>query len=162
MDDDDDDEEDLSENGIVKVAQWFVNVEAEYHSSDFMYEGKATPLLLVLLVIELSDIVFAVDSVPAIFGITEDPIVVWAACMCAIMCLRGLYTLIVQFVSDLPYMNKAIGLVLFFIAVKLILDICFGVHVSISMSLAFVAGILFAGAFLSIMKLRNEEGEEEE
>jgi len=72
------------------------------------------------------------------------------------------YTLIVQFVTDLPYMNKAIGLVLFFIAVKLILDICFGVHVSIAMSLAFVAGILFAGAFLSIMKLRSEEGEEEE
>merc|ERR1711934_1126019 len=158
----DDDDEDLENNSVVKLAQWLVPVSGTYHSSDFFHEGKATPLLLVLVVIEFSDVVFAVDSVPAIFGITEDPYIVWAACMCAIMCLRSLYTLIVQFVADLEYMNKAIGLVLFFIAVKLILDICFGVHVSIAMSLAFVAGILFAGAFLSIMKLRNEEGEEEE
>jgi len=160
--DEDEEDEDLSDNSVVKCAQCMVSVSSEYHGADFYYDGQATPLLLVLLVIELSDIVFAVDSVPAIFGITEDPVIVWAACMCAIMCLRSLYTLIVQFVTDLPYMNKAIGLVLFFIAVKLILDICFGVHVSIAMSLAFVAGILFAGAFLSIMKLRNEEGEEEE
>jgi TerC family integral membrane protein len=157
-----DEDDDLSDNNIVKFAQYFVNVEAEYHSANFFHEGKATPLLLVLLVIELSDIVFAVDSVPAIFGITEDPIIVWAACMCAIMCLRSLYTLIVQFVADLPYMNKAIGLVLFFIAIKLILDIVFGVHITIALSLSFVAGIIFAGAFLSILKLRMDEEEEEE
>merc|ERR1712178_84884 len=162
MDEDDDDEDDLSDNNIVKFAQYFVNVEAEYHSADFWHQGKATPLLLVLLVIELSDIVFAVDSVPAIFGITEDPWIVWSACMCAIMCLRSLYTLIVQFVADLPYMNKAIGLVLFFIAIKLILDICFEIHVSIALSLSFVAGILTAGAILSILHKQSEEAEEEE
>merc|ERR1712139_645881 len=112
----DDDDEDLENNSVVKLAQWLVPVSGTYHSSDFFHEGKATPLLLVLVVIEFSDVVFAVDSVPAIFGITEDGIVVWAACMCAILCLRSLYTLIVQFVADLEYMNKAIGLVLFFIA----------------------------------------------
>merc|ERR1711990_736979 len=158
----DDEDEDLSDNGVVKFAQYFVKVEAAYHSSDFFHEGKATPLLLVLLVIEFSDIVFAVDSVPAIFGITEDPWIVWAACMCAIMCLRSLYTLIVQFVSDLPYMNKAIGLVLFFIAIKLILDIVFKIHISIQLSLSFVAGILFAGALMSIAKLQYFPNEEEE
>merc|ERR1712159_804647 len=121
----DDDDEDLENNSVVKLAQWLVPVSGTYHSSDFFHDGRATPLLLVLVVIEFSDVVFAVDSVPAIFGITEDPYIVWAACMCAIMCLRSLYTLIVQFVADLEYMNKAIGLVLFFIAIKLILDLCF-------------------------------------
>merc|ERR1712086_461894 len=158
----DDEDDDLSDNGVVKFAQYFVKVEAAYHSSDFFHEGKAAPLLLVLLVIEFSDIVFAVDSVPAIFGITEDPWIVWAACMCAIMCLRSLYTLIVQFVSDLPYMNKAIGLVLFFIAIKLILDIVCEIDISIELSLSFEAGILFAGALMSIAKLQYFPDEEEE
>jgi TerC family integral membrane protein len=160
----DDEDEDLSENGVVKFAQFFVKVEAAYERDYFFAsDGRGpTPLLLVLLVIELSDIVFAVDSVPAIFGITEDPYIVWAACMCAIMCLRSLYTLIVQFVSDLPYMNKAIGLVLFFIAIKLILDIVFKIDISIQLSLSFVAGILFAGALMSIAKLQFSPEEEEE
>merc|ERR1712139_612054 len=148
----DDEDEDLSDNGVVKFAQYFVKVEAAYHSSDFFHEGKATPLLLVLLVIEFSDIVFAVDSVPAIFGITENVVVVWAACMCAILCLRSLYTLVVQFVTDLPYMNTAIGVVLFFIALKLISDVCFGFKWPIGISLGIVAGILGLGCALSIHK----------
>ena len=64
--------------------------------------------------------------------------------MCAIMCLRSLYTLIVQFVADLEYMNKAIGLVLFFIAIKLILDMVFHYKITIVISLSFVAGILLS------------------
>merc|ERR1712072_929542 len=158
----DDDDEDLSENGVVLFAQKIVPVSGGYHGSDFVHDGKSTPLLLVLAVIELSDVVFAVDSIPAIFGITEDGYVVWAACMCAIMCLRSLYTLIVQFVADLEYMNKAIGLVLFFIAIKLIIDLCFEIHVSITVSLSFVAGILFAGALLSILFKSDDEEEEAE
>merc|ERR1712028_213053 len=126
---DDDDDEDLSDNMCVVWASKCVPVDAGYHGADFMHEGKCTPLFLVLVVIELSDVIFAVDSVPAIFGITEDPYVVWAACMCAIMCLRSLYTLIVQFVAELEYMNKAIGLVLFFIACKLLLDLIFEIKV---------------------------------
>merc|ERR1711939_499421 len=137
----DDEDEDLSENSVVKLAQYLVPCGSTYHSSDF---------------------VFAVDSVPAIFGITEDGVVVWAACMCAILCLRSLYTLIVQFVADLEYMNKAIGLVLFFIAIKLILDLCFEIHISIALSLSFVAGILTAGAILSIIYRSEDDDEEDE
>jgi predicted tellurium resistance membrane protein TerC len=156
-----DDDEDIESNPAVKIAQYIVPVSGGYHGADFVHDGKFTPLFLVLLVIEMSDVIFAVDSVPAIFGITEDAWVVWAACMCAIMCLRSLYTLIVQFVADLEYMNKAIGLVLFFIAIKLILDLCFHTKISIVISLSFVAGILFAGAILSIL-FRTEEDEDDE
>merc|ERR1712159_845129 len=158
--DEDDDEEDLSNNSVVKLAQYIVPVSGSYHSYYFFHQGRATPLLLVLAVVELSDIVFAVDSVPAIFGITEDGYVVWAACMCAILCLRSLYTLIVQFVADLEYMNKAIGLVLFFIAIKLILDLVFHFKISIAVSLSFVAGIIFTGAIASIL-FKSEDDEED-
>ena len=123
--------------------------------------GQFTPLMLVLVVIEFSDVVFAVDSVPAIFGITENTIVVWAACMCAILCLRSLYTLVVQFVTDLPYMNNAIGIVLFFIALKLISDVCFGFKWPIGISLGIVAGILGVGAVLSIQKKASDLAAEE-
>merc|ERR1711934_152801 len=143
-------------------AQKIVPVGSDYEGSNFISsDGKATPLFLVLVVIEFSDVMFAFDSVPAIFGITDDGYVVWAACMCAIMCLRSLYTLIVQFVADLEYMNKAIGLVLFFIAIKLLLDLILHIHVSITVSLSFVAGILFSGALLSII-FRSEDDEEED
>merc|ERR1719199_2128579 len=160
--DEDDEDEDLTNNSVVKLAQWLIPVSSTYHSADFMHNGQFTPLMLVLVVIEFSDVVFAVDSVPAIFGITEDGVVVWAACMCAILCLRSLYTLIVQFVADLEYMNKAIGLVLFFIAIKLILDLVFEVHITIALSLSFVAGILTSGAILSIIKKATDPPEEDE
>lgn len=149
---DDDDDEDLSDNACVLLAEKIIPVGRGYHGADFVYEGQFTPLMLVLAVIEFSDVVFAVDSVPAIFGITENTVVVWAACMCAILCLRSLYTLVVQFVTDLPYMNNAIGLVLFFIALKLISDVCFEFKWPIGISLGIVAGILGVGAVLSIQK----------
>jgi len=151
---DDDDDEDLTNNACVLLAEKIIPVGRGYHGSDFVHEGQFTPLMLVLVVIEFSDVVFAVDSVPAIFGITENTVVVWAACMCAILCLRSLYTLVVQFVCDLPYMNNAIGIVLFFIALKLISDVCLGFKWPIGISLGIVAGILGVGAVLSIQKKR--------
>merc|ERR1711981_1116135 len=139
----DDEDEDLSENSVVKLAQYLVPCGSTYHSSDFVHDGKFTPLMLVLVVIEFYDVVL------------------WAACMCAILCLRSLYTLIVQFVADLEYMNKAIGLVLFFIAIKLILDLVFHFKITIVVSLSFVAGILFSGAILSIL-FKSEDDDEDD
>merc|ERR1711907_441971 len=73
---DDDDDEDLSENACVLLAEKIIPVGRGYYGSAFRHEGQFTPLMLVLVVIEFSDVVFAVDSVPAIFGITEDGVVV--------------------------------------------------------------------------------------
>jgi len=158
---DDDDDEDLSGNACVLLAEKLIPVGRGYHGADFVHEGQFTPLMLVLVVIEFSDVVFAVDSVPAIFGITENTVVVWAACMCAILCLRSLYTLVVQFVTDLPYMNNAIGIVLLFIALKLVSDVCLGFKWPIGISLGVVAGILGIGAVLSIQKKRFDLALEE-
>merc|ERR1712072_376815 len=157
---DDNDDEDLSDNACVLLAEKMIPVGRGYHGADFVHEGQFTPLMLVLVVIEFSDVMFAVDSVPAIFGITENTVVVWAACMCAILCLRSLYTLVVQFVTDLPYMNQAIGIVLFFIALKLISDVCFGFKWPIGVSLGIVAGILGVGAVLSVQKKASDLAQE--
>merc|ERR1712216_794511 len=82
---DEEDDEDIADNFAVKLAQRIVPVSAEYEGANFFnsQDGRATPLFLVLVVIEFSDVMFAFDSVPAIFGITDDGYVVWAACMCA-------------------------------------------------------------------------------
>jgi TerC family integral membrane protein len=163
---DEDDDEDIESNPAVAIAQWMIPVSNTYDADKTAFfttqNGKteATPLFLVLIVIEFSDVIFAVDSVPAIFGISDDPYVVWCACMCAIMCLRSLYTLIVQYIADLEYMNKAIGLVLFFIAIKLILDLVFHFKISIVISLSFVAGILFSGVILSLLYASDDDDEE--
>jgi len=117
----------------------------------------------VLVVVELSDIAFAMDSVPAAFGITTDGYLVWCSSMCAILCLRSLYTLVVRFIAELEYMNKAIGLVLFFIAGKLLAKILFHSELSTSLSLGVVGFLLAGGAGVSVYtagrKQREEEGE---
>ncbi|GJU39591.1 thylakoid membrane protein TERC, chloroplastic isoform X1 [Tanacetum coccineum] len=113
--------------------------------------GQATPLLLTVAVIELSDIAFAVDSIPAVFGVTRDPFIVISSNLFAILGLRSLYTLISESMSELEYLQPSIGIVLGFIGGKMILDF-FGYHVSTEVSLGCVATTLSAGVLLSLLK----------
>ncbi|KAK3012961.1 hypothetical protein RJ639_008998 [Escallonia herrerae] len=143
-----------------------------YHSPDVTasYDGdrfftlqddvwKATPLLLTVAVIELSDIAFAVDSIPAVFGVTQDPFIVFTSNLFAILGLRSLYTLISESMSELEYLQvnlvllflPSIGAVLGFIGCKMIADF-FGYHVSTEASLGFVATTLGTGVLLSLTK----------
>lgn len=112
---------------------------------------KATPLLLTVAVIELSDIAFAVDSIPAVFGVTRDPFIVFTSNIFAILGLRSLYALISEGMADLEYLQPSIGVVLGFIGFKMILDF-FGYHVSTEVSLGFVATTLGAGVLFSLLK----------
>ncbi|KAL5546253.1 hypothetical protein UlMin_005940 [Ulmus minor] len=149
------DEDDLSDNFVVKTCQTFIPVTSNYDGNRFftIQDGvwKATPLLLTVAVVELSDIVFAVDSIPAVFGVTRDPFIVFSSNMFAIVGLRSLYTLISEGMSELEYLQPSIGVVLSFIGCKMISDY-FGFHVSTEVSLGFVATSLSAGVLLSILK----------
>ncbi|XP_002276398.1 thylakoid membrane protein TERC, chloroplastic isoform X1 [Vitis vinifera] len=151
----DEDETDLSNNFVVKTCQKFIPVTANYDGNLFVtiQDGvwKATPLLLTVVVIELSDIAFAVDSIPAVFGVTRDPFIVFTSNLFAILGLRSLYTLISESMSELEYLQPSIGVVLGFIGCKMISDF-FGFHVSTEASLGFVATSLGAGVLLSLMK----------
>ncbi|ONI03212.1 hypothetical protein PRUPE_6G244800 [Prunus persica] len=150
-----DDDTDLSNNFVVKTCQRFIPVTSSYDGNKFFtfQDGvqKATPLLLTVAVIELSDIAFAVDSIPAVFGVTRDPFIVFSSNLFAIVGLRSLYTLISEGMSDLEYLQPSIGVVLGFIGCKMILDY-FGFHVSTEVSLGFVATSLSTGVLLSLMK----------
>ncbi|XP_048321421.2 thylakoid membrane protein TERC, chloroplastic [Ziziphus jujuba] len=149
------DDTDLSNNFIVTTCQRFIPVTSSYDGNRFftVEDGiwKATPLLLTVAVIELSDIAFAVDSIPAVFGVTLDPFIVFTSNLFAILGLRSLYTLISEGMSELEYLQPSIAVVLGFIGCKMILDF-FGFHVSTEASLGFVATSLSAGVLLSLMK----------
>ncbi|XP_009779568.1 thylakoid membrane protein TERC, chloroplastic isoform X1 [Nicotiana tabacum] len=146
---------DLSDNFIVKTCQKFIPITSEYDGNRFLtlQDGvwKATPLLLTVAVIELSDIAFAVDSIPAVFGVTRDPFIVFTSNLFAILGLRSLYTLISESMGELEYLQPSIGVVLGFIGFKMILDF-FGYHVSTEASLGVVATCLSAGVLLSLAK----------
>ncbi|CAI9760716.1 unnamed protein product [Fraxinus pennsylvanica] len=146
---------DLSDNFIVKTCQKFIPVASNYDGNQFITVQndmwKATPLLLTVAVIELSDIAFAVDSIPAVFGVTRDPFIVFTSNVFAILGLRSYYTLNSESMADLEYLQPAIGGILGFIGFKMILDF-FGFHVSTEVSLGFVATSLSAGVLLSLIK----------
>ncbi|KMZ65978.1 integral membrane TerC family protein [Zostera marina] len=147
--------DDLSKNYIVKTCQKIIPVTSFYDGDRFftIQDGirKATPLLLTAAVLELSDIAFAIDSIPAVFGVTRDPFIVFSSNIFAILGLRSLFRLISEKMSELEYLPPAIGVVLAFIGTKMIADF-FGYHVSTELSLCFVAASLGTGFTLSIFK----------
>ncbi|CAN0926764.1 Thylakoid membrane protein TERC, chloroplastic [Linum grandiflorum] len=155
------DDTDLSDNFIVKTCQRFIPVTCNFLVeavwSCINHFGQATPLLLTVAVLELSDIAFAVDSIPAVFGVTRDPFIVISSNLFAILGLRSFFTLISQSMSELEYLQPSIAIVLGFIGCKMILDF-FGFHVSTEASLGFVATSLSIGVIFSLLK-NSESGE---
>lgn len=155
-----DEDEDLSNNYIVNTCRKFIPVTAQYDENKFFtrIEGalKATPLFLTLAVIELSDIAFAVDSIPAVFGVTRDPFIVFSSNIFAILGLRSLYTLISSSMDELDYLQPSVSVVLGFIGSKMIADFL-GFHISTETSLGVVFSVLGLGVGLSLWKKKVDE-----
>ncbi|KAH8082053.1 hypothetical protein JL720_8578 [Aureococcus anophagefferens] len=120
---------------------------------------RATPLLAAVACLELSDVVFAVDSVPAVFGVTEDPFLVYTSNMFAILGLRAWYGVLSKAADDLAYLEKAVAVVLGFVGLKLGFGY-FGYEIETGQSLAVIATVLGAGILASIY-FPPDEGEEE-
>jgi len=154
----DDEEEDPSENAIVKFASNLYSSTAYFDGDKFftMEDGikKATPLFICMIALELSDVVFAVDSIPAVFGVTENPMIVFTSNMFAIMGLRSLYVILSKAASDLKYLEPAVAVVLGFIGVKLIAEY-FGYCIATPVALGVVASMLGTGIFASILEKRE-------
>lgn len=159
-------EEDMSENAIVKFCSNLLPVSEEYDGDNFFTEVRndetgemikmATPLLLCLCVIELSDVVFAVDSIPAVFGVTQDPFIVYSSNIFAILGLRSLFAFVAVMVAELEYLQTAVAAVLGFVGCKMVAGFG-GVEISTEASLAVVVGMLGAGVALSLTKKDDEE-----
>ncbi len=130
-------EVDPEKNPMLRVARRFLRVTPHYHGQHFFVfeQGRrfATPLFLVLIVIEATDVVFAVDSIPAIFGVTQDPFLVFTSNIFAILGLRALYFLLHDFMSRFHYLKYGLGLVLAFVGFKMVASAWFKVPIGVSL-----------------------------
>mmetsp|Transcript_4910 Transcript_4910/g.10839 ORF Transcript_4910/g.10839 Transcript_4910/m.10839 type:complete len:377 (-) Transcript_4910:189-1319(-) len=158
--DEDEEEEDLNDNAIVKFSRNLIDSVDEFDGSNFftMVDGvkKATPLFICMVSLEISDVVFAVDSIPAVFGVTSNPLVVFSSNMFAIMGLRSLYTILSKAATDLKYLEPAVGIVLGFIGSKMIAEY-FGAEIPTEVALGVVAFFLTGGVALSVAEKGPEE-----
>ncbi|MDT8322022.1 MAG: TerC family protein, partial [Xanthomonadales bacterium] len=143
---------DPAENPLVRLAQRWVPVTDSYHGSHFFarVDGKrvATPLFLALLLVESSDVMFAVDSIPAVFAVTRDPFIVFTSNIFAILGLRSLYFVLAGYVDKFRYLKSALVFVLAYVGVKMMLSNHY--HIPGEVSLGVILGILAVGIFASI------------
>jgi TerC family integral membrane protein len=152
------------ENALVRVFRRVVPVTAELHGPRFFVrkDGRrhATPLFVTLLVLEMTDIVFAVDSVPAIFALTDEPFLVFSSNIFAILGLRSLYFLLKGAVDKFHLLKYGLGVVLIFVGLKMVwLNRAFGGHFPIVPSLAIIVGVIAASIILSLLfPKRTKEG----
>jgi tellurite resistance protein TerC len=148
------------ENRISRFARKYLRVTKDYEGSKFFVrnDGKlfATPLFVALLVVEITDITLAVDSIPAIFGITRDPFIVYTSNVFAILGLRAMYFLLAGVLGRLRYLTAGLSFVLTFIGAKMIAEPW--VHISIEISLAIVAGILLVALASSLLAGAKAKG----
>ncbi len=158
-------ETDLSQNFLIKFLGKFNIISNksydEVHGRFFIFEnGKLylTTLFLVLLIIEFSDIVFALDSVPAIFAITKEPLIVFTSNIFAVLGLRALYFLLANMVEKFEYLKYGLAIILVFVGNKMAwLNHYFGGKFPISFSLAFIFTVLIGCIIFSVYKLRKKE-----
>eukprot|EP00527_Entomoneis_sp_CCMP2396_P007221 CAMPEP_0198144112 /NCGR_PEP_ID=MMETSP1443-20131203/13232_1 /TAXON_ID=186043 /ORGANISM="Entomoneis sp., Strain CCMP2396" /LENGTH=389 /DNA_ID=CAMNT_0043807457 /DNA_START=163 /DNA_END=1333 /DNA_ORIENTATION=- len=150
---DDDDDAEVGENAIVKFSRSLINSTEKFDGDRFFTweDGikKATPMLICTFAVEISDVVFAVDSIPAVFGVTENPLVVFSSNMFAILGLRSMYTILSKAAQDLKYLEPAVAVVLGFIGSKMIAEY-FGVEIPTSVALGVVASVLASGIGASV------------
>ena len=142
---------DTANHPVVKFASKHFPVTKESHGHDFFHEGKMTPLFLVLLVIEFSDIIFAVDSIPAVFSVTTNPVIVYTSNIFAIMGLRSLFFLLSDMADRFWLLHYGLGALLCFIGVKMIGGFFFHWHLPTLVSLAVILGILVFSVVLSVL-----------
>lgn len=144
-------------NFLVRYLSKHLPLTRDYRQQKFFVResGKlfATPLFLVLLVVEITDVTFAVDSIPAVFGITRDPFIVYSSNVFAILGLRALYFLLAAVLEKLAYIKVGLAVVLIFVGAKMIVEPW--LHISVAVSLAIVMGILAVSVIASLALKRN-------
>ena len=150
-------EPDLNKNPVLKFARKHLRISEENHGEKFMVMKNGvryfTPLFLVLILIEVSDLVFAVDSIPAIFAITTDPFIVFTSNIFAIMGLRALYFLLADIADRFHLLKYGLAMVLTFIGSKMLITPWY--HVPVNASLVIVAVLIGASIIASLLATRK-------
>ncbi|MDR3326851.1 MAG: TerC/Alx family metal homeostasis membrane protein [Prevotellaceae bacterium] len=152
------------EHRIVKTVSKYFRVTKNFIGEKFFakIDGKRyiTPLFLVLIIIEVSDVIFAVDSVPAIFSITKDSYIVFFSNIFAIIGLRSLFFLLSSIMKMFRFLKTGLSVLLAFVGVKMLLEFIIRIHISIQFSLIFILSILVLCILFSILipeKTKQEE-----
>lgn len=141
-------------NVVIRWARKLFPVETGYETHNFFVKknGKRyiTTLFLVLLTVETTDVVFAVDSIPAVFGVTRDPFIVYSSNVFAILGLRALYFLLAGVMNSLYYLKHGLSIILIFVGVKMLVETAGLVHVPITISLSVIAVVLTVSILMSL------------
>jgi tellurite resistance protein TerC len=144
-------------NFLVRYFSKHLRLTKDYRGGKFFSRENgalfATPLFLVLLIVEITDVTFAVDSIPAIFGITRDAFIVYTSNVFTILGLRALYFLLAEVLEKLEYLKIGLALVLIFVGAKMIAEPW--LHLSVATSLAVVLGMLILSGLVSLLVKRK-------
>jgi tellurite resistance protein TerC len=146
------------DNPVVKFFRRFMPVTEDFVDDKFFVRRAgvlfATPLFLILLIVESTDLVFAVDSIPAIFAVTRDPFLVYTSNVCAILGLRALYFLLAGVMDQFQYLKLGLSVVLTFIGVKMVIVDLY--HIPVGASLGVVASVLIISIVASLWKTKRD------
>ncbi len=168
----DEDAVDPNNNPIVKWFSGLLPVHNNYEGTHFVVKkpnaaGKLvwmfTPLAIVLVAVEVTDLMFATDSIPAIFAVSKDPFILFTSNVMAILGLRALYFLLESGIEDVPYLKKGLVIVLAFVGCKMLVADFY--HVPILLSLGIIGSIIVGSTLLSIpamMRQRKENAEKDD
>jgi len=140
-------------NSLVRLAHRWLPFTDKFHGQHFFVrvDGKlaATPLFLALLMVESSDVMFAIDSIPAVFAVTRDPFIAFTSNIFAILGLRSLYFVLAGYMQKFRYLKNALVFVLAYVGIKMMLSNHY--HIPVGLSLAVILGILGVGIIASIL-----------
>jgi len=155
-----DDEFDGEQNPVVKFARRMLPITDGYRDKHFFTQEQgrryATPLLLVLVLVEVTDLIFAIDSIPAIFGITRDPFLVFTSNIFAVLGLRSLFFLLAHVVTKFHLLKYGLAVILTFVGAKMLLE--HWIHIPILLSLGVVVGVLALSIVLSLCYPQKPKG----
>ena len=142
---------------VLRLSRKLFHVTNEYHGDSFFVRtpdrtGRsrlaATPLFIVMVIVNTTDIIFATDSIPAIFAVTRDPFIVYTSNICAVLGLRALYFLLAGVVDKFVYLKLGLSIILIFIGLKMLLEAF--IHIPIVASLGVVGAVLGTSIFASV------------
>jgi tellurite resistance protein TerC len=156
----DDDDTDFENSRVFKVVSRIFNVTPKIHGEHFFIKENnrhyITPLFFALVVIEIMDVIFALDSIPAIFLITQDVFIVYTSNIFAILGLRALYFLLEAVVHKFKYLKPALAIILIFIGLKIFIPKLTGFEIEATHSLIVTFALLLGGILFSIYKAKDQ------
>ncbi len=160
-----DQDPDVQDNALVRATRRRIPVTEDYREGHFFIREdgirKATPLFIAFIAIASTDILFALDSIPAVYGVTDEPYIVFAANAFALLGLRALFFLVDGLLDRLIYLSSGLALILVFIGIKLALHWAHGIwpavpEISIMFSLGFIAVVLAVTTVASLIAVRRD------